>query len=130
MSPERIAALRLLVAATTPAPWEYSVGRRPGGTVFGPSPAGPDGPCPHVAYAYTADADAAFIAAARTALPEALVALERVRAAAPCAHYFGNGTFCGRAKAHAVHVPFDGDPDRHAFAFPHWLTAALEGPKP
>lgn len=69
MTPERIEELRSLCNAATPGPWVQQ-----GSNVIAPE-TGED-----VAY-YCAMRDAEFIAAARTALPEALAEIERLRAA-------------------------------------------------
>lgn len=86
MTPARIAELRALCAAATPGPWEVDGDGRDIcgftdrlGAANGQSP-----------YEITENngfmrndmaADAAFIAAARTALPEAIDEIERLRAA-------------------------------------------------
>ena len=60
MTPERIAELRALANAATPGPWEPRWLQYPDCTIA------------------LGSEDAAFIAAARTALPEALLEIERL----------------------------------------------------
>ena len=86
MTPERIAELRALAAAATPGPWLDDSYR-----VHVGDPYAKDGPYYVIAdlkhrdepsddgFAGTVYGNRAFIAAARTALPEALDAIERVR---------------------------------------------------
>ncbi len=75
MTPERIAELRALAEQATPGPWRFSgtSDLTPKGWISTPQ----DDICDLTGAG--APHDAAFIAAARTALPEALDAIERVR---------------------------------------------------
>ena len=86
MTPERINELRALEAAATPGPWTIVDGEHDTTTCESPLSPGTydfvwrEGWDYDDYGAHPNKADAAFIAAARTALPEALDAIERVRA--------------------------------------------------
>jgi hypothetical protein len=73
MTPERIAELRALAEQATPGPWQAIHGE-------GDKQGWISAPDATVCDMWTPNATADFIAAARTALPEALDAIERVRA--------------------------------------------------
>jgi hypothetical protein len=69
---EKTKRLRALCEAATPGPWTHDYDGEQGYAVRGPS----DGQTVCIGY----EEDAAFIAAARTALPEVIDELERLRA--------------------------------------------------
>lgn len=82
MTPERIAELRALAEAATPGPWLPDMNRRPHGVGNDYATLVTQGDalvCDTWNQPFS-NADGRFIAAARTALPEALDAIERVRA--------------------------------------------------
>lgn len=80
VTPERVAELRALADAATPGPWEY------GTAMCCPDMGWVDGPSGRVCGLATKSThgmnaeDAEFCAASRTALPEALDEIERLRA--------------------------------------------------
>lgn len=81
MTPDRIAELRALTEAATPGPW-FARSLIPEDCANVAVDENPINPEYLVEDGTLRPRDAAFIAAARTALPEALDALERVRALA------------------------------------------------
>jgi hypothetical protein len=79
MTPDRLKELRALCDAAQPGPWRYS-GDKDGRIDTGP-PDITDWEDGYVIYGVDRDEDARFIVAARTALPEALDEIERLREA-------------------------------------------------
>lgn len=82
MTPERIAELRAIIDAATPGPWDFDTSgvTLPDGTylAWGEMYEVPEYNMRFLSARFK-ETDANFVAAARTALPEALDAIQRVR---------------------------------------------------
>ena len=125
----RIFALRTFCNEATPGPWEVYPDYAPGMRVAAPNPDCPDepfdivvGPTNHHDWVE----NDAFIAAARTALPEALDAIERVARLLDW-HYHHSGD--DNISSTDVHCALFGERPLYERNMTDGLRAALEGPQ-